>query len=161
MAESLFVAKGNKKEKYEALLPQVKSLLANETLFIANLANFAAAINETFNFLWVGFYLVKGEELILSTFQGPIACTRIRKGSGVCGTAWARKETIVVDDVNTFPGHIACNFASKSEIVVPLFDEKGEVWGVLDIDSVNLNDFDDTDRYYLEKLCTYLTREDN
>ncbi|MDR0894043.1 MAG: GAF domain-containing protein [Prevotellaceae bacterium] len=156
MAEHLHISNGSKEDKYRALLPQVKSLMANETIIMANLANLAAALNETFRFLWVGFYLVKGEELILSTFQGPIACTRIRKGSGVCGTAWERAETIIVPDVNKFPGHIACNFASRSEIVVPLFGKDKQVWGVLDIDSEQLNTFDAIDQQYLEEMCNML-----
>ncbi|MDR1004372.1 MAG: GAF domain-containing protein [Prevotellaceae bacterium] len=156
MAEHLHISSGTKEEKYSTLLPQVKNLMANETILMANLANLAAALNETFRFLWVGFYLVRGEELILSTFQGPIACTRIHKGSGVCGTAWERAETIIVPDVNAFPGHIACNFASRSEIVVPLFGKNGQVWGVLDIDSEKPDNFDETDKKYLEEMCNML-----
>ena len=123
---------------------------------IANLANVAAALKETFGFFWVGFYLVKGEELVLGPFQGPIACTRIRKGRGVCGTAWAKAETLVVPDVDAFPGHIACSSLSRSEIVVPLIRENGEVWGVLDIDSENLNTFDETDARFLGEICSWL-----
>lgn len=155
MAEDLNIAQGTKEEKYRALLPQLKSLLEGEDDLIANLANASAALKETFRFFWVGFYLVKGEELVLGPFQGPIACTRIKKGRGVCGTAWAEAQTLVVPDVDAFPGHIACSSLSRSEIVVPL--RRGdEVWGVLDIDSEELNSFDETDARFLEELCTWL-----
>lgn len=155
MAEDLNIAQGTKEEKYRALLPQLKSLLEGEDDLIANLANASAALKETFRFFWVGFYLVKGEELVLGPFQGPIACTRIKKGRGVCGTAWAKAQTLVVPDVDAFPGHIACSSLSRSEIVVPL--RRGdEVWGVLDIDSEELNSFDETDARFLEELCTWL-----
>lgn len=155
MAEDLNIAQGTKEEKYRTLLPQLKSLLEGEDDLIANLANASAALKETFCFFWVGFYLVKGEELVLGPFQGPIACTRIKKGRGVCGTAWAKAQTLVVPDVDAFPGHIACSSLSRSEIVVPL--RKGdEVWGVLDIDSEELNSFDETDARFLEELCTWL-----
>ena len=141
MAEDLYINAVSKTEKYRALLPQLKNLLAGEDDLIANLANVSAALKETFHFFWVGFYLVKGEELVLGPFQGPIACTRIRKGRGVCGTAWDKDETLVVPDVDAFPGHIACSSLSRSEIVVPLKREDGEVWGVLDIDSDDLGDY--------------------
>lgn len=155
MAEDLNIAQGTKEEKYRALLPQLKSLLEGEDDLIANLANVSAALKETFRFFWVGFYLVKGEELVLGPFQGPIACTRIKKGRGVCGTAWAKAQTLVVPDVDAFPGHIACSSLSRSEIVVPL--RRGdEVWGVLDIDSEELNSFDETDARFLEELCAWL-----
>lgn len=155
MAEDLNIAQGTKEEKYRTLLPQLKSLLEGEDDLIANLANASAALKETFGFFWVGFYLVKGEELVLGPFQGPIACTRIKKGRGVCGTAWAKAQTLVVPDVDAFPGHIACSSLSRSEIVVPL--RRGdEVWGVLDIDSEELNSFDETDARFLEELCTWL-----
>lgn len=155
MAEDLNIAQGTKEEKYRTLLPQLKSLLEGEDDLIANLANASAALKETFRFFWVGFYLVKGEELVLGPFQGPIACTRIKKGRGVCGTAWAKAQTLVVPDVDAFPGHIACSSLSRSEIVVPL--RRGdEVWGVLDIDSEELNSFDETDARFLEELCTWL-----
>lgn len=131
-------------------------MLTGEEDLIANLANVSAALKETFGFLWVGFYLVKGEELVLGPFQGPIACTRIRKGRGVCGTAWAKAETLVVPDVDAFPGHIACSSLSRSEIVVPLVGPDGEVWGVLDVDSEKLNSFNETDVRFLEELCTWL-----
>lgn len=155
MAEDLNIAQGTKEEKYRTLLPQLKSLLEGEDDLIANLANASAALKETFRFFWVGFYLVKGEELVLGPFQGPIACTRIKKGRGVCGTAWAKAQTLVVPDVDAFPGHIACSSLSRSEIVVPLRNAEG-VWGVLDIDSEELNSFDETDARFLEELCSWL-----
>lgn len=155
MSEDLNIAEGTKEEKYRALLPQLKSLVEGEEDLIANLANVSAALKETFRFFWVGFYLVKGEELVLGPFQGPIACTRIRKGRGVCGTSWAKNETLVVPDVDAFPGHIACSSLSRSEIVVPL-RSGNEVWGVLDVDSGELNSFDETDARFLEELCTWL-----
>ena len=156
MAEGLYIGSGGKDEKYRTLLPQIKSLIAGETNRIANLANVSAALRETFHFFWVGFYLVEGEELVLGPFQGPIACTRIKKGRGVCGTAWAKEETLVVPDVDAFPGHIACSSLSRSEIVVPLFNADGKVWSVLDIDSEMLNSFDEADASFLEEICSYL-----
>ena len=156
MAEELRIKNGDKQEMYETLLPQIASLVGNETDQVANMANIAAALKQTFGFFWVGFYLVKGEELVLGPFQGPIACTRIRKGRGVCGTAWAKAETLVVPDVDAFPGHIACSSLSRSEIVVPLIRENGEVWGVLDIDSESLNTFDETDARFLGEICSWL-----
>ena len=153
MAEHLIIAENEEKTtRYETLIPQIKALTEGEPDVYANLANTAAALHQTFSFFWVGFYLVKGEDLVLGPFQGPIACTRIQKGRGVCGTAWAKSTTLLVPDVEAFPGHIACNAASKSEIVVPLIKE-GEVWGVLDVDSSLLNDFDTTDQHYLEEIC--------
>jgi GAF domain-containing protein len=161
MAETLIVPEQiGKKEKYQALLPQMEALLDAETDLIANLANFAAALKLFFNFFWVGFYLVKDNQLVLGPFQGPIACTRIKFGKGVCGTAWARKETILVEDVDQFPGHIACSSDSKSEIVVPLL-VGSEVKLVLDIDSDKLSDFDQTDREYLEKMVNFLQKHWN
>jgi GAF domain-containing protein len=151
MAEDLQLASGTKAEQYEALLPQIAGLLEGETDLTANLANVAAALKEQFGWLWIGFYLVKNEELVLGPFQGPVACTRIRHGRGVCGTSWARKETLVVPDVEKFPGHIACSSRSRSEIVVPII-RKGEVVGVLDADSQTLSAYDETDRLYLEKV---------
>lgn len=156
MAEDLCICEGTKEEKYRALLPQIKGLLADEDDLIANLANVCAALKETFGFFWVGFYLVKGDELVLGPFQGPVACTRIRRGRGVCGTAWAEAGTLVVPDVDVFPGHIACSSRSRSEIVVPLVRAEGGVWGVLDIDSDELNSFDETDVRYLEEVCGWL-----
>ena len=156
MAEDLYINAGSKTEKYRALLPQLNPLLAGEDDLIANLANVSAALKETFHFFWVGFYLVKGEELVLGPFQGPIACARIRKGRGVCGKAWEKAETPVVPDVDAFPGHIARSSLSRSEIVVPLLRAEGEVWGVLDVDSESLNGFDETDARFLRELCSYL-----
>ena len=140
-----------KEEKYQSLLPQIQKLINNEPDVIANLANIAAALKQAFGFFWVGFYIVKENELVLGPFQGPIACTRIAFGKGVCGTAWKERRTIIVPDVEQFPGHIACSSESKSEIVVPLF-ENGEVVGVLDVDSDRLNEFDEIDAEYLEKI---------
>lgn len=156
MAEDLYIDNGGKEDKYRALLPQLKGLVADEEDVIAKLANAAAALKETFRFFWVGFYLVKGEELVLAPFQGPVACTRIKKGRGVCGTAWETGKTLVVPDVEAFPGHIACSSLSRSEIVVPLRNADGEVWGVLDVDSEDLDSFDDTDMDYLERICDML-----
>lgn len=158
MAEDLYISNGTKEERYVALLPQLKGLLSGETDEVANLANVAAALKETFGFFWVGFYRVVGDELVLGPFQGPVACTRIRKGRGVCGTAWQEARTLVVPDVDVFPGHIACSSLSRSEIVVPLMDGAGEVWGVLDIDSSELNTFDDVDARFLEEACRLLVR---
>lgn len=157
MAEDLLVSGGCKEERYHTLLSQLRSLLAGETDTVANLANAAAVLKETFGFFWVGFYRVKKDELVLGPFQGPVACTRIARGRGVCGTAWAENRTLVVPDVNAFPGHIACSSLSRSEIVVPLRNAAGEVWGVLDVDSDRLADFDDTDAACLEKICNLLT----
>ncbi|MEY3946019.1 MAG: hypothetical protein RJB03_725 [Bacteroidota bacterium] len=151
MAEDLKVAAGTKEEQFLGLLPQIKALLEGERDLVANMANFVAALKEQFNFFWVGFYLVKEDELVLGPFQGSIACTRIRKGSGVCGTAWDKAETIVVPDVEKFPGHIACSSLSKSEIVVPVFKE-GSVIAVLDVDSSELESFDEIDQRYLEAM---------
>lgn len=155
MAEDLIVHSGLKEEKYKTLIPQLKALCEGETNRIANLANVAAAIKQTFDYFWVGFYLVEGEELVLGPFQGTIACTRIQKNKGVCGTAWERKETILVDDVNEFPGHIACSSLSQSEIVVPLIKDQ-EVIGVLDVDHSETNTFDVIDEKYLNEICTWL-----
>lgn len=156
MAEDLHVSSGDKAERYRVLLPQVRSLLAGETDRVANLANVAAALKTTFGFFWVGFYRVQGDELVLGPFQGPVACTRIARGRGVCGTAWQEDRTLVVPDVDAFPGHIACSSLSRSEIVVPLHDREGRVWGVLDIDSDRPAAFDETDAAWLEELCTLL-----
>jgi len=156
VAEDLQIANGTKAEKYETLLPQVRALIEGETDCVANLANVAAALKETFDFFWVGFYLVKEEQLVLGPFQGPVACTRIRRGRGVCGTAWTENKTLLVPDVEQFPGHIACSSLSRSEVVVPLRNAEGEVCGVLDIDSRELATFDEVDACYLEKLCSEL-----
>ena len=155
MAEELTFISGSKEEQYLSLLPQVKALIEGEEDLVANLANVAAVLKEAFDFFWAGFYLVKQDRLVLGPFQGPVACTRIRKGKGVCGTAWEEAKTQLVPDVEAFPGHIACSSLSRSEIVVPLIKE-GRVWGVLDIDSDLLNFFDETDRKYLEEMCRYL-----
>ena len=151
MAEQLIIKGGTKQERYEALLPQIAAVVSDESDLIANMANVAAMLHETFGFWWTGFYRVVGEELVLGPFQGPMACTRIRKGRGVCGTAWAEETTQVVPDVDRFPGHIACSSASRSEIVVPVWKDK-KVIAVLDIDSAQLATFDDTDRRYLEQI---------
>lgn len=155
MAEDLQIIQGTKAEQYEALLPQIKALITGEPDLTANLANISAALKEQFGWLWVGFYLVKDGELVLGPFQGPVACTRIRKGRGVCGAAWERAETLVVPDVEAFPGHIACSSLSRSEIVVPLF-QHGEVAGVLDVDSADLNTFDQTDQRFLEEIVSWI-----
>ena len=152
---SLIIQGSTKQERYEALLPQIASVVEGEADLIANMANVAAMLHETFGFWWTGFYRVVGEELVLGPFQGPMACTRIRKGRGVCGTAWQEAATQVVPDVDKFPGHIACSSASRSEIVVPVFREE-EVIAVLDIDSDRLATFDDTDRRYLEQVVQLL-----
>lgn len=152
MAEELIIDKRGKKEMYATLLPQIKALVEGESNRVANLANVAAALKQTFGFFWVGFYLVEDGELVLGPFQGPIACTRIRYGRGVCGTAWKEGKTLVVLDVDKFPGHIACSSASRSEIVVPIYNKEKEVVGVLDIDSDRLAEFDETDREWLERI---------
>ncbi len=153
MAEELIISSNLTKEQtYLALLPQIKALVTGESNLTANLANISAALKQTFNWWWVGFYWVDDKELVLGPFQGPIACTRILKGKGVCGTSWQNQETIVVSDVEKFPGHIACSAASKSEIVVPII-KNNTVIGVLDCDSEHLNHYDETDRIYLEQLC--------
>jgi GAF domain-containing protein len=158
MAETLFLPQaGSKEEIYQALLSQVEALISGEPNLVANLANIAAALREAFGFFWVGFYVVQGQELVLGPFQGPIACTRIAYGRGVCGTAWKEKKTQLVPDVEAFPGHIACSSASKSEIVVPAF-QNGEVFLVLDVDSDTLDDFDGVDQRYLEDLMGMLEK---
>lgn len=151
MAEDLQIVTGDKVEQYQNLIPQIKGLLTDEPDLIANLANVTAALKEQFGWFWVGFYMVKGDELVLGPFQGPVACTRIKKGRGVCGSSWATATTLIVPDVEQFPGHIACSSLSKSEIVVPIFKE-GNIWGVLDVDSEILNQFDETDQKYLEQI---------
>ena len=151
MAEDLLIISGNKEERYSNLLPQVKGLLEGEPELVANLANISAALKEQFGWLWVGFYLVKGEELVLGPFQGPVACTRIKKGRGVCGKCWENKRTLIVADVEKFPGHIACSSLSRSEIVIPVLNNN-EVVAVLDADSESLNHFDETDKKYLEEI---------
>lgn len=155
MSEDLHIAKGTKQEQYEALLPQIQGLLQGEPDLIANLANITGALKEQFNWLWVGFYIVKNDELVLGPFQGPVACTRISKGRGVCGTSWAQAATLIVPDVEQFPGHIACSSLSKSEIVLPVI-RNNEVVAVLDVDSVALSEFDETDKEYLEKVINLI-----
>jgi L-methionine (R)-S-oxide reductase len=160
MAEELTIdVLASKADKYKALLPQLEGLLSSENDSIANLANTTAALKQTFNFFWVGFYLVKDESLVLGPFQGPIACTRIAKGKGVCGSSWEQRKTIVVPDVNAFPGHIACSSASLSEIVVPAFNTQGDVIMVLDVDSDRLNDFDDIDEHYLNNVIRLIEKK--
>ncbi len=156
MAEELIVAQGSKSDKYALLYKQIASLIANEEDTIARMANVAAMIHETFAFWWTGFYRVVNNTLILGPFQGPLACTRIAYGKGVCGTAWKQQSTIVVPDVEQFEGHIACSSASKSEIVVPLFNKEKEVIGVLDIDSEEYNTFDECDCIWLQKIVALL-----
>ena len=151
MAEDLTIISGNKTEQYESLIPQINGLLEGEEDLVANLANVTAALKEQFGWLWVGFYLVKNDELVLGPFQGPVACTRIKKGKGVCGTSWEKQETIIVPDVEKFPGHIACSSSSKSEIVIPI-KRNDQVIAVLDVDSTAYDDFDLVDRKYLEKI---------
>ena len=151
MSEQLIIQGDTKRERYEALLPQIEAVVEGEPDLIANMANVAAMLHETFGFWWTGFYRVESDELVLGPFQGPMACTRIKKGRGVCGTAWAEAATQVVPDVDKFPGHIACSSVSRSEIVVPVF-QQGRVIAVLDIDSAELNTFDQTDRHYLEQI---------
>lgn len=163
MAEDLLISTGSKAEQYESLLPQLKGLLQGEPDLVANLANTAAALKEQFGWFWTGFYLVKPvssnggqeNELVLGPFQGPVACTRIKKGRGVCGASWAQGKTLIVPDVEKFPGHIACSSLSKSEIVIPII-RNGEVVAVLDVDSSELNQFDTTDQRYLEQIVNLL-----
>jgi len=155
MAEDLSIITGTKKDQYESLLPQITGLLDGEADLVANLANITAALKEQFGWLWVGFYLVKNDELVLAPFQGPVACTRIKKGRGVCGTSWVESRTLIVPDVEKFPGHIACSSLSRSEIVVPII-HNNIVLGVLDVDSSALNEFDETDQVYLEKIIRLL-----
>lgn len=159
--ETLFISDGDKEKKYSELYPQIASVVEGETDLIANMANVAAMLHETFNFWWTGFYRAVGDELVLGPFQGPLACTRIKKGRGVCGTAWQEDEVMLVPDVAQFPGHIACSHESKSEIVIPLHDEMGNVIAVLDIDSQYLNNFEQTDRTWLEKIVNCLSITEN
>lgn len=158
MAEDLIIDRNiNKEEQYVSLIPQIEALLTGEEDFVANMANVAAALKEQFNWFWVGFYLVKGEELVLGPFQGPVACTRIKKGKGVCGASWLQNEVLIVPDVDQFPGHIACASASRSEIVLPLV-KNGAVVGVLDVDSEFLNHFDVIDQINLQKVVDILLK---
>ncbi|WP_448699410.1 GAF domain-containing protein [Mucilaginibacter sp. AW1-3] len=156
MAEDLtIVQSANKAEQYQSLIPQIEALLNGETDIVANMANVCAALKEQFGWFWVGFYLVKQDELVLGPFQGPVACTRIAKGRGVCGTSWAEARALIVPDVDAFPGHIACSSLSRSEIVLPVF-KGNNVAGVLDVDSSELNEFDETDAQYLEQIVKLL-----
>jgi GAF domain-containing protein len=159
MSENLYIPESaTKSERYDTIIPQIEALIKGEPDLYANLANISAALKEAFGFFWVGFYLVKDEQLVLGPFQGPIACTRINPGKGVCGTAWVEKKTLLVPDVEAFPGHIACSAATKSEIVVPVF-KGGEVTMVLDVDSDQSDDFDAVDQEYLERLMVVLGRQ--
>lgn len=158
MAEKLIINGRDKQEQFETLLPQLKALVSGEPDLVANMANLTAALKQAFGFFWVGFYVVKGETLVLAPFQGPLACTRIGYGKGVCGMAWKEARTIVVADVEQFPGHIACSSDSRSEIVVPVIKE-GKVVAVLDIDSDQLEAFDETDARYLGQLCREVVAE--
>ena len=154
MAEELIINNHlSKEEKYIQITPQVEALIMGEQDVIANLANIMAALKYSFNFLWVGVYVVKQNELVLGPFQGPIACTRIAKGKGVCGTAWEQKKTLIVPNVDEFPGHIACSSDSRSEIVLPIFNEEGEVALILDVDSEHLNNFNEIDEKYLSQIA--------
>ena len=152
MAENLIISDGTKEQKYQTLLQQVIALAENESDTIALMANISSMIHHTFGFFWTGFYRVYGDELVLGPFQGPLACTRIKFGRGVCGTSWKRAETVIVADVDKFPGHIACSSASRSEIVVPVFEDS-RVTAVLDIDSDKTDTFDETDKEWLDKIC--------
>ena len=156
MAEDIQIQGTTKEEKYKSLLPQIKALVETESDLIANMANVCAALKFGFNFFWVGFYLIKDNQLVLAPFQGPVACTRIPLGKGVCGTAWKNNEVLVVDDVDLFPGHIACSSLSKSEIVLPIYDANKHIVGVLDIDSDAYKTFDDTDKIYLTQVLEFL-----
>jgi GAF domain-containing protein len=157
MSENISVTGSTKEEKYKSLIPQLKSLVEGEPDLIANISNIIAAIKQGMNFFWVGVYFVKQNELVLGPFQGPVACTRIGFGKGVCGTAWKEKRTVIVEDVDKFPGHISCSSDSRSEIVVPCI-KKGEVFAVLDIDSDRLNDFDEIDKKYLELVAQIIEK---
>ena len=159
MAENLYIPKNaTKQEKYEVLLPQIEALTVYETDLVANLANISSALHQVFSWWWVGFYWVKENELVLAPFQGPTACTRIAFGKGVCGTAWKERKTQLVLDVEQFPGHIACSSATKSEIVVPIFNQNDEVMGVLDVDSERDDILDEIDVFYLEKISKMIIK---
>lgn len=155
MAEDLIISKAGKSEQYRSLIPQIEALISDESDLTANLANISAALKQQFGFFWVGFYLVKGEELVLGPFQGPVACTRIAKGKGVCGKAWELAQTLIVPDVDEFPGHIACSSLSRSEIVIPII-KNGKVMGVLDVDSEFLNHFDENDADFLSQIIALI-----
>lgn len=158
MSEDLHISQGTKEQQYQALLPQIKGLLTGETNAVANMANICAALKEQFNFFWVGFYLVENNELVLGPFQGPVACTRIAYNRGVCGSAWAQQETLIVPNVEEFPGHIACSSLSKSEIVIPIIKD-GKCIGVLDVDSQELDSFDLIDKKYLIAILEVFTSQ--
>ena len=158
MAEDLSIVQGTKEEKYRSVIPQIKALIEGEPDLVANLANIVAALMEQFGWLWIGFYLVKENQLVLAPFQGPVACTRIRKGRGVCGTSWEKAQTIIVADVEKFPGHIACSSKSRSEIVVPVIRDN-KVMGVLDLDSDQLAAFDESDKQFLEEIVNLIIFE--
>jgi L-methionine (R)-S-oxide reductase len=155
MVEDLILVNGNKVAQYESIIPQIEGLLTGETDLVANMANVCAALKEQFNWFWVGFYLVKDNELVLAPFQGPVACTRIQKGRGVCGISWAEAKTLIVPDVSVFPGHIACSSFSKSEIVIPII-KNNLVIGVLDVDSEHFNHYDKIDQSGLEKIISLI-----
>jgi L-methionine (R)-S-oxide reductase len=157
MAETIKINRGSKGDKYNSLVPQVRALVEGEKDQVANMANICAALKIAMGFFWVGFYIVRENELVLGPFQGPVACTRIARGKGVCGTAWQRGETIIVPDVDRFPGHIACSSESKSEIVIPLKRADGKVWGVLDVDSNKLDDFDEIDSKFLCEVAKLIS----
>lgn len=157
MAESISITGSTKVEKYKSILPQLKALVEGETDWIANLSNIMSALKFSMDFFWVGIYFVKDKQLVLGPFQGPIACTRINFGKGVCGASWEQKKTIVVEDVDQFPGHIACSSLSRSEIVLPAFNAKNEVFLILDVDSEHLAYFDETDKIYLEQVMQLIT----
>jgi len=156
MAEDLIINSGTKEERYTELIPQIKALITGESDLIANLGNISAALNEQFGWMWVGFYLVKDGELVLGPFQGPVACTRIKKGRGVCGTAWAERKTIIVPDVDAFPDHMACSSRSRSEIVIPMMSGD-DIIGIFVIDSSELDTFDDIDQKYLEEIVSFIS----
>lgn len=158
MAEDLSIVQGTKEEKYQSVIPQIKALIEGEPDLVANLANIVAALMEQFGWLWIGFYLVKENQLVLAPFQGPVACTRIRKGKGVCGTSWEKAQTVIVPDVEKFPGHIACSSKSRSEIVVPVIRDN-KVMGVLDVDSDQLAAFDESDKRFLEEIVSLIIFE--
>jgi L-methionine (R)-S-oxide reductase len=158
MADDLNIAQGTKDEQYQSLIPQIKALIKGEPDLVANLANIVAALREQFKWFWIGFYLVKEDQLVLGPFQGPVACTRIRKGKGVCGASWEKAQTIIVPDVEQFPGHIACSSLSKSEIVVPVARNR-KVLAVLDVDSDELDAFNTTDQKYLEEIVALIEFE--
>ena len=157
MAEDLIITGNSKEEKYDSLLYQIKALVSGEKNLIANLGNVTSALKYGMDFFWVGFYFVEGDELVLGPFQGPVACTRIKFGRGVCGTSWREKKTIVVDDVEKFPGHIACSSLSKSEIVIPVFNQSEDVIAILDVDATEISRFDEIDKKYLEELTAFIS----